>query len=77
MSMSLSNQISLLFLTSHHEAVQLAGAAHDIKQLSELCRVSGSHRKSTILELPEIHVREEIQKKALIPIERMLEISSR
>lgn len=28
-------------------------------------------------ELPEIHVPEDIQKKALIPIERMLEISSR
>ncbi len=28
-------------------------------------------------ELPEIHVPEEIQKKALIPIQRMLEISSR
>ena len=28
-------------------------------------------------ELPEIHVPEEIQKKALVPIQRMLEISSR
>jgi quinolinate synthase len=28
-------------------------------------------------ELPEIHVPEDIQKKALIPIDRMLEISSR
>jgi len=28
-------------------------------------------------ELPEIHVPKDIQKKALIPIQRMLEISSR